>query len=75
NQPLATEIVYLKNQRTKAIHTAITDSRGTFSFHQLEPNITYEVYAVWQGHRSPSRMDSEYETQQDIRLDLTVPVG
>lgn len=75
NQPLPTAIVYLKNLRTKVIHTAITDDRGSYSFHQLEANVSYEVYAVWKQHRSPSRTDSEYETQPDIRLDLKVPVG
>ncbi|HUX65912.1 MAG TPA: carboxypeptidase-like regulatory domain-containing protein [Terriglobales bacterium] len=75
NQPLRSAIVYLKNERTKVIRTAITDSEGTYGFHQLEANVSYEVYAVWQGHRSPSRVDSEYETEKNLRLNLTVPVG
>jgi len=74
NQPLPSAVVYLTNLRTKAIHTAITDDHGGYSFHQLEPRTGYEVYAVWQGRRSPARTDSEYETAKDVRLDLKIPV-
>jgi len=75
NRPLASAIVYLKDQRTKVIHTAITDGQGGYSFHQLQPNVGYEVYAVWKKQRSPVRTLSEYETEADVRLDLKVPVG
>lgn len=75
NEPLATAIVYLKDTRTKTIRTVITDARGTYSFHQLQPNTSYELYAVWKGQRSPVRTDSEFETSRDLQLDLKVPVA
>lgn len=74
NRPLPEAIVYLKNQRSKAIRTVITDNNGAYSFHQLEPNVGYQLYAVWKGRHSPARTDSEYETAPDLRLDLKIPV-
>ncbi|MGH9482701.1 MAG: carboxypeptidase-like regulatory domain-containing protein [Terriglobales bacterium] len=75
NQPLAAAIVYLKDARTKAIRTVITDDQGAYSFHQLQPNTSYDLYAVWKGTRSPSRTDSEFESAKDLRLDLKVPIA
>ena len=74
-QPLSTAIVYLKNRSTKMIHTAITDNQGAYSFHQLAPNTDYEIYAEWKGKRSSVRIDSAYNSQPDVRLDLTIPVA
>ncbi len=74
SHPLPGAIVYMKDQRTRVIHTVITGDNGQYSFHQLTPNVSYEVYAEWKGRRSPARTDSEYETQPDVRLDLKVPV-
>lgn len=74
NRPLPAAIVYLVNRKTKAIHTVITDDQGVYSFHQLVPNTGYDVYAEWRHLKSPTRSDSQYETANDIELDLKIPV-
>ncbi|HWG38610.1 MAG TPA: carboxypeptidase-like regulatory domain-containing protein [Terriglobales bacterium] len=74
NRPLSSALVYLTNLRTKAVKTAITDTQGAYSFHELTPQVDYRLVAAWHGHKSPSRTDSEYEIAHDLRLDLTVPV-
>jgi len=75
SHPLPGAIVYMKDQRTRVIHTVIADDNGAYSFHQLTPRVSYEVYAEWKGRRSPVRTDSEYETEPDVRLDLKIPVS
>lgn len=74
NRPLNAALVYLTNLRTKTVKTAITDTQGDYSFHELAPGVGYTLYAAWHGHKSPSRTDSEYEIARDLRFDLTVPV-
>lgn len=74
NRPLSGAIVYLKNTRTQAMQTVITDARGTFSFHQMQANVAYQLYAEWQHQRSPVRTDSAYEVAPDLRLDLKIPI-
>lgn len=75
NQPIAQAIVYLKEVGTKSVHTVITNGQGDYSFYDLKPNTSYEVYAVWKGHKSQSRTDSQYNSQTKVRLDLTIPVA
>lgn len=77
NQPLAQAIVYLKPESKAAANsarTAISDSQGNYAFYDLKANTSYEVYAVWKGHKSPSRTASQYSMQNELRLDLTIPI-
>ncbi|MGH9394006.1 MAG: carboxypeptidase-like regulatory domain-containing protein [Terriglobales bacterium] len=74
NRPLSGAVVYLANERTRVVHTAITDAQGGYSFHQLAPRVGYQLQAAWRGQKSAARKDSEYEMAQDLRLDLIVPV-
>ncbi|MGH9520671.1 MAG: carboxypeptidase-like regulatory domain-containing protein [Terriglobales bacterium] len=74
NRPLPGAIVYLTNSRTKVVQTVISDVHATFSFHQLQPNVAYRLYAEWQHQRSAVRTDSAFEVAADLRLDLTIPV-
>lgn len=75
NQPLASAIVVLKNMKSNGIHNVITDEHGAFAFHNLDAGVSYEVYAQWQGHRSQTRTDSQYNPNPTVRLDLTIPVS
>ncbi|MGH9416789.1 MAG: carboxypeptidase-like regulatory domain-containing protein [Terriglobales bacterium] len=75
NRPLASAIVDLQDMKTKAIRSVVTAANGQFVFHQLKPNVSYEVFAVWRKHRSPVRTDSQYWVAMDLRLDLVIPVG
>lgn len=74
NRPISGAVVVLTNTRTQDSQTVITDARGTFSFHQLQANVAYQLYAEWQHQRSPVRTDSAYEVAPDLRLDLKIPI-
>ena len=75
HQPLAQAIVHLVDMSSKVGRTVITGNDGNFSFYDLKKDTTYSIYAVWKGYKSPSRTDSQYNPQIDIRLDLTIPVA
>ncbi|MGH9476227.1 MAG: carboxypeptidase-like regulatory domain-containing protein [Terriglobales bacterium] len=75
NQPLPGAIVYLRNVQTKLIRSVVTDAKGAYAFHHLQPNVSYQVYAEWQGYRTPLRTDSLYSSQEVMRLDLTISVS
>ncbi len=74
-RPLPGAVVYLKNLRSKNIRSMITGNSGDYGFHQLQANTSYQVYAVWKGHRSKVRTDSQYEFSQNLRLNLQIPVA
>ena len=75
HQPLTQAMVYLEDVSSKVEHTVITGNDGNYTFYDLKKNTTYEVYAVWKGHKSAVRTDSQYNSQPNIRLDLTIPVA
>lgn len=74
DQPIPSAIVYLTNTRTSAVRTYIADRDGKYIFHALEPNTTYELFAEFQQHRSPTRSVSSYDSRTDVPLDLKVPI-
>src|ERR1700719_5139819 len=43
--PVASAVVYLKNVRTLAVKTYISDRSGEHRFSGLDPNVDYEVHA------------------------------
>lgn len=75
NRPVPSAIVTLTNLQTKAQEAAITDEHGAFAFHDLQPRVSYQLVAEWQGHKSPARTASQYSMNADVRLDLKLPVG
>ncbi|HET9784409.1 MAG TPA: carboxypeptidase-like regulatory domain-containing protein [Terriglobales bacterium] len=74
NRPVPSAIVTLTNLQTKAQEAAITDVHGAFAFHDLQPRVSYQLVAAWQGHHSPPRTATQYSSAQDVRLDLKIPV-
>lgn len=72
DQPLAKAIVYLKNTKTLAIKTYITDSDGGYHFPSLAPNVDYEVYAEFQGTHSDTKTLSSFDTRKLVNMTLHV---
>ncbi len=63
--PLASAIVHLKNTRSMAIRTYITDTNGTFRFSGLDPE---------RGLRS-ARRARQFDLEQSHHLQLRFPQG
>ena len=72
DQPVGSAIVYLKNMRTQAIRTYISDRNGQYRFSGLDPNADYHIHAEHQDFTSGTRTISSYDSRHDILLDLKV---
>jgi hypothetical protein len=71
-QPLQKAIVYLKNTKSLAIKTYISEPDGTFRFSGLAPNIDYEVYAEHQGARSDTKTLSGFDSRRQVNMTLKI---
>jgi hypothetical protein len=65
-------IVYLKNDKTNDIKSFISTSDGTYRFGQLSPDIDYEVWAEYQGKKSPIKTISSFDSKKTLSYELKV---
>lgn len=70
--PLPSAIVYLKNLRTMAVRTYITNSSGSYRFSGLDPNADYELHAEHGQLTSGSHTVSSFDSRSDIVIELKV---
>jgi len=70
--PLPDAVVYLKNTKTLTIKSFITEKDGGFRFHGLSPNIDYEIYADYQGQKSPTKTISSFDNRNNITLNIRI---
>lgn len=72
DEPLQKAIVYLKNTKTLAIKTYITDPDGGYRFPALATNVDYEVYAELQGARSDTKTLSGFDSRKQATITLKI---
>jgi len=65
-------VVYLTNTRTHAVKTYIVSQDGLYRFPALSPNIDYEVYAQFNGKKSDTKTMSQFDTRQQVQINLKV---
>lgn len=75
DDPLAKAVVYLKNTKTLAVKTYISDADGTYRFPALSPNVDYEIYAEMDGARSDIKTLSAFDTRANVNLSLHIKKG
>ncbi len=63
-------IVYLKNTRSLAVYTFITDKDGSYRFNNLSPDIDYQVYAESNGHKSRVKTLSSFDARKQAHINL-----
>ena len=68
--PVASAVVYLKNVRTLAVKTYISDRSGDYRFSGLDPNVDYEVHAESESMTSNTRTVSSFDSRKDIVISL-----
>ena len=70
--PIASAVVFLKNTRTNAVRSYITDDQGNYRFSGLDPNADYEIHAEKDGAKSPTRTISSFDNKKDIVINLKI---
>lgn len=72
NEPLQKAVVYLKNTKTLAIKTYISEADGSYRFSGLAPNVDYEVYAEHEGVHSDTKTLSGFDNRKQASITLKV---
>jgi hypothetical protein len=70
NEPLQKAVVYLKNTKTLAIKTYISEADGSYRFSGLAPNVDYEVYAEHEGAHSDTKTLSGFDNRKQASITL-----
>ncbi|MGH9508338.1 MAG: carboxypeptidase-like regulatory domain-containing protein [Terriglobales bacterium] len=70
--PLANAVVHLKNTKTLALKTFITDESGDYRFSGLSPNVDYELHAELKGHRSDTKTISSFDSKKQLVIHLKI---
>jgi len=69
---LTDAVVYLSNTKTRAIKTYIAGGDGGYHFPGLSPNVDYEIYAEYKGRKSDTKTLSQFDTRQQVSIDLRI---
>ena len=70
DQPVQKAVVHLKNTRTLAIKTYITEPDGSYRFSALSPNVDYELYAESNGQHSDTKTLSAFDNRKQVTITL-----
>ncbi len=70
NKPVGKAIVYLKNTKTHATETYISDPDGSYHFPWLSPRADYEVHAEFQGTRTDTKFISSFDSRKEFDVVL-----
>jgi carboxypeptidase family protein len=72
DNPVPNAVVYLTNTRTRAVKTYIVGRDGAYRFPALSPNIDYDVYAQYSGHKSDTKTVSQFDNRSQVYINLKV---
>jgi hypothetical protein len=65
-------IVYLEDDHTSSVKTAIADEEGNFRFVQLASNTDYTVWAKVDGKKSATKGISSFDSRNSFTLSLKI---
>jgi hypothetical protein len=72
DKPVSNAVVYLKNTKTLAIKTYISQNDGTYRFPELSLNSDYDVYAEKQGDKSKTKTLSQFDDREKPNINLQI---
>jgi hypothetical protein len=70
--PIKGAVVYLRDNRSSAVRSAISTDDGSYRFVQLLQGTDYDLWAQVDQKKSKTRNISSFDTKNDVTLDLTV---
>jgi hypothetical protein len=70
--PIPSSVVFLKNNRSNAIRSYISDDAGNYRFSGLDPNVDYEIHAEKDGAKSQTRTISSFDSKKEIVVNLKI---
>ncbi len=65
-------VVYLKDDRSSAVKSAISEDDGSYRFVQLSLNTDYELWAQSDSKKSPTKSISSFDSKADITIVLKI---
>lgn len=68
--PAVGAVVQLKNTKTLQIRSFITKENGSYYFHELSPDVDYELKADYQGASSPTKTLSSFDSRKSATINL-----
>lgn len=63
-------VVQLKNTKTLQIRSFIAKENGSYYFHELSPDIDYELKADFEGASSPTKTLSSFDSRKSATINL-----
>jgi len=72
DKPIADAVVYLKNTKTLAVKTYISQNDGTYRFPELSLNSDYDVYAEKNGNKSKTKTLSQFDDREKANINLQI---
>jgi hypothetical protein len=73
-RPLPEAVVQLKNTKTLQVKSFITDEKGQYYFHGLDPNVDYEVKAQYEGISSRAHTVSSFDAHNEVIYNFALEI-
>ena len=70
DKPIPEAVVYLKNTKSLQIRSFFTQKDGTYYFHDLSPDIDYELKAEFSGASSSAHTLSSFDSRKVATINL-----
>ncbi len=70
--PISGAVVQLKNSKTLQVRSFITQEKGAYQFHGLDPNTDYMLKADYQGASSAWKTLSSFDSRKQPVINLKI---
>jgi len=70
DDPASGAVVQLKNTKTLEIRSFITKDNGSYYFHNLSPDVDYELQARYQDSASSTKTLSAFDSRKQATINL-----
>ena len=72
--PIQGAVVYLKDEKSLAVKSYLSDEQGQFHFRQLSMSLDYDLWAELNGKRSKTKSISQFNSKPDLHYKLKLPI-